>query len=144
MHECGTRPFFRWVQLQGCGPEASGSSKNASGPVSIPLKNVSQVPGNKPKSLQRGLKPRGTASLRLEEINPPARMPDSLLKKPLNDVGVNQAIFDERPTRQTSAAKCLFFRWVWAQDRGPDASGGSKNASVPVGILLKRGASGAR
>ena len=30
------------------------------------------------------------------------------------------------------------------QDHGPDASGGSKNASGPVGILSKKGASGDR
>ena len=35
-HECGTRPFFRWVRSQGRNPHASGSSKNASGLVGTP------------------------------------------------------------------------------------------------------------
>ena len=37
VHECGTRPFVRWVRSQGRSPHPSGSSKNASGSVSIPL-----------------------------------------------------------------------------------------------------------
>ena len=51
-------------------------------------------------------------------------------EKPQHEAGIDQAIFDERPTRP-------FFRWVQAQGRSPDASGGSKNASVSVGIHLK-------
>ena len=54
----------------------------------------------------------------------------------------DRAIFDERPTRWTSVAQGLF-RWFRAQDRGPDTPGGSKNASGPIGIPLKRGALGA-
>ena len=49
----------------------------------------------------------------------------------------NQAIFDERPTRRTSVVQA-FFRWVQAQGNNPDTTGGSKNASGPVGIPLKR------
>ena len=37
-----------------------------------------------------------------------------------------------------------FFRWVRAQGRSPDTPGISKNASAPVGIPLKRSASGTR
>ena len=36
------------------------------------------------------------------------------------------------------------FKGVRAQDRSLDTLGGSRNASDPVGILLKRGASGAK
>ena len=44
-YEYCTRPFFRWVRSQGLGPHATGSSKNASGPVGIPLFGA---PGDKP------------------------------------------------------------------------------------------------
>ena len=37
VYECGTRPFLRWVRSQGRSPDASGSPKNASGRVGIPL-----------------------------------------------------------------------------------------------------------
>ena len=37
-----------------------------------------------------------------------------------------------------------FLRWVQAQGCSPDTPGGSKNASAPVGIPLKRSVSGAR
>ena len=40
--------FFRWVQVQGRGLDTSGGSKNASGPVGIPLKVAPQAPGDKP------------------------------------------------------------------------------------------------
>ena len=36
--EYGTRPFFRWVQLQGCSLDTPSIPKNASGPVGISLK----------------------------------------------------------------------------------------------------------
>ena len=38
----------------------------------------------------------------------------------------------------------VFLRWVRAQGRRPDTPGDSKNASIPVGILPKKGASGVR
>ena len=38
----------------------------------------------------------------------------------------------------------VFFKVVQAQGQSPDASGIPKNASGPIGIPLKRGASGAR
>ena len=41
--------FFRWVQSQGHGPDASGGSKNVSDPVGIP-----QAPGNKPNTSKEG------------------------------------------------------------------------------------------
>ncbi len=37
-----------------------------------------------------------------------------------------------------------FLRWVREQGRSPDSPGDSKNASGPVGIPLKKGASGDR
>ena len=37
-HECGTRPFFRWVRSQDRSPHASGKAKNT---VSIPLTRLS-------------------------------------------------------------------------------------------------------
>ena len=61
-------------------------------------------------------------------------MPDSQLKKPLHKAGANQAVFVDRPTKQASVA---FFKVVWMQGCGPDASGGSKIALGPVGIPLK-------
>ena len=36
--ECSSRPFLRWVWVQGCNPDAPSSSKNVSGLVSIPQK----------------------------------------------------------------------------------------------------------
>ena len=52
-------------------------------------------------------------------------------------------VFVLRPTYWTSMTQGLFLRWVQAQGRSPHAPGISKNASDPVGIPLKRGASGA-
>ena len=55
----------------------------------------------------------------------------------------NQAVFVLGPTNWTSMAPG-FLRWVRAQGRSPNAPGIPKNPSGPVGIPLKRGASGAR
>ena len=52
--ECGTRPSLRWVQMQDHGPNMLGGSKNASGPIGIPLKGLPQVPGDKPKPSEEG------------------------------------------------------------------------------------------
>ena len=51
-------------------------------------------------------------------------------EKPLYEAGADHVIFDERPTRRKSVAQGLF-RLVRTQGHGPDASGGSKNASGP-------------
>ena len=56
------KDVFRWVRALGCGQDASGGSKNISGPVGIPLKKG---------CLYKGLP---------WSIDRPARMPDSLLK----------------------------------------------------------------
>ena len=48
------KAFFRWVRAQGCGPDTSGGPKNTLGPVSIPLKRVPQVPGNKSNLSKEG------------------------------------------------------------------------------------------
>ena len=53
-YKCGTRPFFRWVRTQERSPHASGGSKNASGPVGIPLKRTPQGPGNKRNPSKEG------------------------------------------------------------------------------------------
>ena len=60
------------------------------------------------------------------------------------DRDLSVLIFDERSTRRTRVAQGHFFRWVQAQDCGRGTPSGSKNASGPVGIPLKRGASGTR
>ena len=54
-----------------------------------------------------------------------------------------RALFVDRPTNRTSVAQGLL-RWVWTQCRRLDTPGGSKNVSDPVGISLKRGATGAK
>ena len=45
---------FSWVQVQGRSPDASGSPKNAPGPVVIPLKEAPRVPGDKPNPPEEG------------------------------------------------------------------------------------------
>ena len=55
----------------------------------------------------------------------------------------DQAIFVDHPTKRASVAQGLFMVGP-TQSRSPHAPGGPKNASGPVGIPLKRGASGAR
>ena len=55
--ECCTRPFFRRAQEQGCSLDMLSGSKTASDPISIPLKEVSQISGAKPISLWGGLEP---------------------------------------------------------------------------------------
>ena len=52
-------------------------------------------------------------------------------------------VFVFHPTKRTSMAQG-FYRWVRRQGRSPDTLGIPKNASGPVGIPLKRAASGAR
>ena len=59
-YEYGTRPIFLWVRSQGLSPYATGSSKNASGQVGIPLFGAPQTPGDKPNHSEEGLKPVGT------------------------------------------------------------------------------------
>ena len=59
-------------------------------------------------------------------------------EKHLHKTGADQVIFDKRHTRRTSVAQSLF-SWVLAHDRGPDASGSSKNPSGPVGIFPQKG-----
>ena len=55
------------------------------------------------------------------------------------------SVFVERPTDQTNVTvKQRFPRWMQAQGRSLDTAGGFKNTSGPVGIPLKRGATGAR
>ena len=51
-------------------------------------------------------------------------------------------VFVPRPTERESVAQGLFW-WVLTQGHSPHAPGISKNAYVPVGIPLFRGASGA-
>ena len=53
-YECGTRPFLRWVLSQGWNPHTSGSSKNASDPIDIPLFRAPQAPGDKPNPSKEG------------------------------------------------------------------------------------------
>ena len=53
-------------------------------------------------------------------------------------------VFFSCPTKWVTMAQGLFKKWVWAQDCSPDVPSISENASDPVGIPLKRGASGAR
>ena len=48
------------------------------------------------------------------------------------------------PSHQTECGTRPFLRWVQVQSRSPDAPGGFKNVSGPVGIPLKRITSGAR
>ena len=45
---------FRWVWSQGRNPDASGSPKNASGPVDILLKGVPEAPGDDPNPSEEG------------------------------------------------------------------------------------------
>ena len=52
-------------------------------------------------------------------------------------------VFVARSTKRTSVAQGLL-RWVRRQDRCPDSAGIPQNASGPISIPLKRGASGAR
>ena len=53
-YECGTRPFFRWVRSQGRSSDASGNSKNVSGPIGIPLFGALQAPGEKTNPSEEG------------------------------------------------------------------------------------------
>ena len=55
----------------------------------------------------------------------------------------NGTVFVFQPTNQMSMAQA-FLRWVQAQGRTPHAPGILKNIMGPVGIPLKRGASGTR
>ena len=69
------KAFFKWVWVQGRGPDASSSSKNASNTVSIPLFRCQVINLTPPM----WVKTWGDGPLRFEEINHPAQMPDSLL-----------------------------------------------------------------
>ena len=53
-------------------------------------------------------------------------------------------VFVARPTKRMSAAQNLFLESVRAQGHTPDTPNGSKNASGPVCIPLKKGTSGTR
>ena len=48
-NEYGTRPFLRWVRVQGRSSHVPGISKNASDPVGIPLKETPQCRAINPK-----------------------------------------------------------------------------------------------
>ena len=48
------KAVFRWVQSQGRSPDASGTSKNASGPVGISLFGAPQAPSDKPHLSEEG------------------------------------------------------------------------------------------
>ena len=45
---------FRGFREQGRNPDTPGDSKNAPGPVSMPLKGAPQVPGDKPNPSKEG------------------------------------------------------------------------------------------
>ena len=69
--------------------------------------------------------------LRLEEINHRTRMPNSQLKKPLHEAGIDEAVFVIRPTKRESVAQGLFKGGSRRRPGGPDASDIPKNASGP-------------
>ena len=48
------KAIFRWVRSQGQNPQTTGSSKNASVPVGIPLFGTSHVPDDKTNSEEEG------------------------------------------------------------------------------------------
>ena len=48
------KAFLRWALSQGQSPHASGSSKNASNPIGIPLFRAPQAPGDKPNPSEEG------------------------------------------------------------------------------------------
>ena len=54
LDECGTRPFFRLIWMQGRSPDIPSSSKNSLGPIGIPLTGAPQMPGDKPSSSKEG------------------------------------------------------------------------------------------
>ena len=124
--------FFRWFRLQKyLGPRRHSLKK---------IRFRRQAINLTPPRRVRVWKDSPWGSL---EIDRPAWMPDSPLKSNLHEVGTDRAVFVDRPTNRMSMAQG-FFWWVQAQGRSPDVSGCSQNASGPVGILLKRGAIGAR
>ena len=53
----GTRLSFRWVQLQGCGPDTHGEHKNASDLIGIPLKKevINLAPPKRVRAWENGL-----------------------------------------------------------------------------------------
>ena len=65
--ECSTR-FLRWVQAQGRSPDTTGGSKNASGPVRIPLKRRLRRQAIN-LALIRRFRARRVGSLRLEDAD---------------------------------------------------------------------------
>ena len=48
------KDFFKCVRVKGRRPDTPDSSKNASGPISIPIKGEPQAPGYKPSSSKEG------------------------------------------------------------------------------------------
>ena len=61
-YKSGTRPFLRWVWLQGWSPHTSGIVKNTFGPVSISLIRVPRAPGNEPHERGKSLGPEEISS----------------------------------------------------------------------------------
>ena len=78
-HEWGTRPFLRWIRLQGQSPHASGKAKNTFGPIGILLIRAPQEPGNKPNPTEGG-KSLGDGPLKPEELSSAEAHPAGLPK----------------------------------------------------------------
>ena len=67
--KCGTRPFFRWVQVQDRSPHTPGIPKNAKGPVGIPLIRGASGAGQWTQPTPEGGKSLGDGPLRPKEIS---------------------------------------------------------------------------
>ena len=122
---CDTRPFLRWVQSQGRRPHASGIAKNTFGPIGIPLIRCAMerwTPDDEGTLQWRGTEKTTSYSLTFY-------------------------VFITRPTTGQMWHKAVFRVGPLA---GPyptsvsHKSGIAKNTFGCIGILLIRGASGAR
>ena len=156
------KAFFRWVWAQGWSPDAFGISKNAYGPVGIPLIRGAQAPGNKPlegsKSLGEGpLGPKEISRCRdtLGQIRAAVKTAGQSATRQLKrcTIGILRYLMTA-PVLGYCGIYCTphltgkcgtrhFFRFVRAQGRCPHALDIPKNTYGPVSLPLIKGASGA-
>ena len=142
---CDTKPFLWWVRVQGRSPHAPGISKNAYGPISIPLITGPSVTGQWTQPLRRGQEPvgkvqwgrrksSGTEKHRARSVPQITRPAEAL---PGNWSGSDRdwsAVFDARPTLRACMAQGLFLGGTGRRAVAHTRPEFAKNALGPVGI----------